>query len=78
MDLDYFSADNMDGYHSREDDSDVMENKRGNHPFSFGIGKRAWNLPSGESATSGRRSNDPADTKYLLGLDKGLDGDLAQ
>ncbi|XP_012227147.1 allatostatin A [Linepithema humile] len=79
LDLDYFSADNMDGYHSREDNSDdFMENKRGNHPFGFGIGKRVWKLLPGESATSGRRPNDSADSKYLLGLGKELDGDLAQ
>lgn len=71
--MDYFSVDNMEGFHSREDTlDDFIDDKRGGQPFSFGIGKRGWKLPKSEMAVSGRRLNDVVDPKYLLGLGKGL------
>lgn len=79
LSLDYFSPDNLEGYHSREDSTDdFMEDKRGSQPFSFGIGKRAWKLATGESPASGRRPNDVVGPKYLLGLGKGMAEELAQ
>lgn len=72
--MDYFSVDNMEGYHSREDNlDDFIDDKRGGKPFSFGIGKRGWKLD--EAAVSGRRPNDIVPSKYLLGLGKGLGED---
>lgn len=72
--MDYFSVDNMEGYHSREDNlEDFIDDKRGGKLFSFGIGKRGWKLD--EAAVSGRRPNDVVASKYLLGLGKGLGED---
>lgn len=74
LSLDYFPADNMEGYQSHED-NDFMEDKRGGRQhFGFGIGKRVWKLATGE--TAGRRLNDAAVVpKYLLSLGKDLDED---
>ncbi|EZA50639.1 hypothetical protein DMN91_003631 [Ooceraea biroi] len=81
LNLDYFSADNLESYHSREDGSDdFMEDKRGIKPFSFGLGKRAWKLATGESPASGKEANDVVGPKYLLSLGKGMieDEELAE
>lgn len=76
LSMDYFSVDNMEGYHSREDNlDDFIDDKRGGQPFSFGIGKRGWKLATGEMAVSGRRPNDVVGSKYLLGLGKELNED---
>ncbi|KAL6265611.1 hypothetical protein P5V15_002405 [Pogonomyrmex californicus] len=76
LSLDYFPADNMEGYHSREDNSnDFMEDKRGGQRFGFGIGKRAWRLAAEETAIPGRRLNDAIGPRYLLSLSKELDED---
>lgn len=74
--MDYFSVDNMEGYHSHEDNlDDFIDDKRSGQPFSFGIGKRGWKLATGETALSGRRPSDVVGLKYLLGLGKGLSED---
>lgn len=74
--MDYFSIDNMEGYHSPEDNmDDFIDDKRGGQPFGFGIGKRGWKLAAGEIPASGRRPNDVVGSKYLLGLGKGLSED---
>lgn len=76
LSLDYFPVDNIEGYQSREDNSnDFMEDKRGSQHFGFGIGKRLWKLSNGEIAIPGRRPNDAVVTKYLLGLGKEMDED---
>ncbi|XP_050445536.1 allatostatin A [Cataglyphis hispanica] len=76
LSMDYFSVDNMEGYHSREDNlDDFIDDKRGGQPFSFGIGKRDWKLATGEIAVSGRRPNDVIGPKYLLSLGKELSED---
>ncbi|XP_029154943.1 allatostatin A [Nylanderia fulva] len=75
--MDYFSVDNMEGYHSREDNlDDFIDDKRASKPFSFGIGKRGWKLDE----IAGRRPNDLVGSKYLLGLGKGIveDENLSQ
>ncbi|XP_012530863.1 allatostatin A [Monomorium pharaonis] len=76
LSLDYFPADNMEGYQLRDDNlNDFIEDKRSQH-FGFGLGKRVWKLPTGgETAVSGRRLNDAIVPKYLLGLGKELDED---
>ncbi|KAG5326347.1 ALLSA protein, partial [Acromyrmex heyeri] len=69
LNLDYFLVDNMGEYQSHEDNSnDFMENKRGNHQFGFGIGKRVWKLATGETTVSGRRLNDAIVPKYWYTL----------
>ncbi|XP_024871603.1 allatostatin A-like [Temnothorax curvispinosus] len=72
LSLDYFPTDNMEGYQSREDNSnDFIEDKRGQH-YDFGVGKRSvWKLATGE--TAGRRLNDVTVPKYLFGLGNALD-----
>lgn len=78
LSLDYFPTDNMEGYQSREDNSnDFIEDKRGSQHFGFGIGKRTWKLATGETAVSGRRLNDAIGPKYLFSLNKELDEDEA-
>lgn len=70
--MDYFSIDNMEGFHSRENNlDDFIDDKRGGQPFSFGIGKRGWKLPKDEIVFA-RRLNDNVGPKYLLRLGKGL------
>ncbi|EGI57352.1 PREDICTED: allatostatins [Acromyrmex echinatior] len=67
LNLDYF--DNMGDYQSHEDNSnDFMENKRSNHQFGFGIGKRVWKLATGETTVSGRRLNDAIVPKYWFSI----------
>ncbi|XP_071554322.1 allatostatins [Temnothorax nylanderi] len=72
LSLDYFPTDNMEGYQSREDNSnDFIEDKRGKQ-YDFGVGKRSvWKLATGE--TVGRRLNDVTVPKYLFGLGNALD-----
>lgn len=80
LSLDYFPIDNMEGYQSRDDNSnDFIEDKRSQH-FGFGLGKRVWKLATGETTVPGRRLNDAIVPKYLLGLGKELneDDDLIQ
>ncbi|XP_011161777.1 allatostatin A [Solenopsis invicta] len=63
-----FPADNIEGYQSRDNSNDFMEDKRSQH-FGFGLGKRgAWKLASEEMAE--RRLNDPIVSKFLFGLGK--------
>ncbi|EFN80332.1 Allatostatins [Harpegnathos saltator] len=79
LNLDYLPADNLEAYHSREDNADdLMEEKRSNQPFSFGIGKRGWKLAG---ATARRPNADVvAAPRYLLSLGKGIgeDEEMAQ
>ncbi|XP_014469428.1 PREDICTED: allatostatin A [Dinoponera quadriceps] len=74
--LDYFPADNLEAYHSHEDNADdFMEEKRGNQPFNFGIGKRGWKL----AEVAARRPNvDVAGPRYLLSKELSEDEELAQ
>ncbi|XP_032677854.1 allatostatin A [Odontomachus brunneus] len=75
--LDYFPADNLEAYHSHEDNADdFMDEKRGNQPFSFGIGKRGWKLA--EAAARRPNANVVAAPRYLLSLGKGMGEDEAQ
>jgi hypothetical protein len=67
-----FPAYNIEGYQSRDNSNDFMEDKRSQH-FGFGLGKRAWKLAPEEM--TGKRLNDPIVPKFLLGLGKEPDED---
>ncbi|KYM93909.1 PREDICTED: allatostatin A-like [Cyphomyrmex costatus] len=66
LNLDYFPIDDMGKYQSPEDNTnDFIEDKRGNHQYGFGIGKRVWKLATGETVSG--KLNDVIVPKYLFG-----------
>ncbi|CAK9811292.1 unnamed protein product [Anthophora plagiata] len=74
LNLDYFPVDNL-AFHSQENFDDVLEEKRGRQPYSFGLGKRAVHFNAGQQMGSGKRPNDVLSQRYHFGLGKRMSDD---
>ncbi|XP_047347594.1 allatostatins [Vespa velutina] len=73
--LDYFPVEAYERYLTRDNDDDQLldyiQEKRGNRLYSFGLGKRDWDLQTAEdSMPTGKRPNDVTGQRYTFGLGK--------
>nr|KAF7429281.1 hypothetical protein H0235_005679 [Vespula pensylvanica] len=73
--LDYLPVEAYDRYLTRDNDDDQLldyiQEKRGNRLYSFGLGKRNWDIsPADDSMPIGKRPNDVTGQRYMFGLGK--------
>ncbi|XP_076249164.1 allatostatin A [Calliopsis andreniformis] len=74
MNLDYVPVGSL-SFHSQENLDDLLEEKRGRQPYSFGLGKRAVHMSTSESAGNGKRPTDFFSQRYHFGLGKRMSED---
>lgn len=72
--MDYLPLDNL-AFHPQGNLDDVLEEKRGKQPYSFGLGKRAVHFDGGQPIGSGKRPNDLLSQRYHFGLGKRMPED---
>ena len=74
MNMDYVPLGSL-SFHSQENLDDLIEEKRGRQPYSFGLGKRAVHMAADEAAGNGKRPNNLLSQRYHFGLGKRMSDD---